>query len=225
HDLRTPLAVITGATSSLAEGAATLDLAVRVELAQTAYDEARRLNRLVGNLLDMTKLEAGALQVRKEWQPLEEVIGAALTRLDDRLRGRAVTTVLPPADQLVPLDSVLIEQVLINLLENAIKYTPPGSPIEISATTAGKIVTVTVADRGPGIPAGDEQRIFDKFYRAGTIDGGGGVGLGLTICRGIIEAHGGKIWAENRPGGGAAFHCTLLLEGTPPPTRVLDATW
>jgi two-component system sensor histidine kinase KdpD len=217
HDLRTPLAVISGATSSLVEGATMLEPATRVELAQTAYDEAERLNRLVGNLLDMTRLESGAVQVRKEWQPLEEVVGAALTRLDERLRDHPVTASLPPDGPLVPLDSVLIEQVLINLLENAIKYTPPGSPIEISATGARDAVTVTVADRGPGIPPGGVQRVFEKFYRARAGDGSGGVGLGLTICRGIVEAHGGRIWVENRPGGGAAFHFTLPLEGTPPP--------
>ena len=224
HDLRTPLAVIAGATSSLVEGATTLDPAVRVELAQTAYDEADRLNRLVGNLLDMTKLEAGALQVRKEWQPLEEVVGAALTRLDDRLHDRPLAAALPPDDPLVPLDSVLIEQVLINLLENALKYTPVNSPIELSATAASGVVTITVADRGPGIAPGDEQRIFDKFYRAQSANGGGGAGLGLTICRGIVEAHGGRIWAENRAGGGAAFHFTLPLEGTPP-TGAQDVPW
>jgi two-component system sensor histidine kinase KdpD len=225
HDLRTPLAVITGATSGLVEGAATLDSATRVELAQTAYEEATRLNRLVGNLLDMTKLESGALKVRKEWQPLEEVIGAALTRLDERLREHPVTTALPPDEPLVPLDSVLVEQVLINLLENAIKYTPPNSPIEVSAIRVGDVVTVTVADRGPGIPASDEQRIFDKFYRARTEHDHGGVGLGLTICRGIVEAHGGRFWDENQPGGGAAFHFTLPIEGTPPPAGALEVEW
>jgi two-component system, OmpR family, sensor histidine kinase KdpD len=217
HDLRTPLAVITGATSSLVEGATTLEPATRVELAQTAYEEAERLNRLVSNLLDMTRLESGALQVRKEWQPLEEVVGAALTRLDDRLRDHPVTASLPPDGPVAPLDSVLIEQVLINLLENAIKYTPPGSPIEISVMKARDAVTVTIADRGPGIPLGDEQRIFEKFYRARVGDGSGGVGLGLTICRGIVEAHGGRIWVENRAGSGAAFHFTLPVDGTPPP--------
>jgi two-component system sensor histidine kinase KdpD len=216
HDLRTPLAVITGATSSLVEGVTTLEPATRVELAQTAYDEAVRLNRLLGNLLDMTRLESGAVQVHKEWQPLEEVVGAALTRLDERLRDHPVTTALPPDLPLVPLDSVLIEQVLINLLENAIKYTPPGSSIELSATGARDAVTVTMADHGSGIPPGDVQRIFDKFYRARSGDGSGGVGLGLTICRGIVEAHGGRIWVENRPEGGAVFRFTLPLEGTPP---------
>jgi two-component system, OmpR family, sensor histidine kinase KdpD len=225
HDLRTPLAVITGATSSLIEGAKILDPATRVELAQTAYDEAERLNRLLGNLLDMTKLESGALQVRKEWQPLEEVVGAALTRMDDRLRDHPVTAALPSEGRLVPLDSVLIEQVLINLLENAIKYTPPGSPIELSASESDDGVTVTVADRGAGISPGDERRIFDKFYRARSGDGSGGVGLGLTICRGIVEAHGGRIWVENRAGGGAAFRFTLPLEGMLPPVIPNSGEW
>jgi len=216
HDLRTPLAVITGATSSLVEGATTLEPATRAELAQTAYDEAERLNRLVSNLLDMTKLESGALQVQKEWQPLEEVVGAALTRLDEQLRDHPLTTSLAPDLPLIPLDSVLIEQVLINLLENAIKYTPAGSPIEIAASAAPEAVTVEIADRGPGLPPGDEQRIFEKFYRARSADGRRGAGLGLTICRGIIVAHGGRIWAENRAGGGAIFRFTLPLDGIPP---------
>jgi two-component system sensor histidine kinase KdpD len=215
HDLRTPLAVITGATSSLQDGAM-LDPATRDELARTAYAEANRLNRLVGNLLDMTRIEAGGVQVQKEWQPLEEVVGAALTRLDTQLSNHLLTTALPADLPFVPLDSVLIEQVLVNLLENAIKYTPAGSPIEISASAMPDAVTVAVADRGPGLPPGDEQRIFEKFYRAPLTKDRSGVGLGLTICRGIIAAHNGRIWAENRPGGGAVFRFTLPLDGTPP---------
>jgi two-component system, OmpR family, sensor histidine kinase KdpD len=214
HDLRTPLAAITGALSGLREGGVTLDSATRADLIQMAYDEAEHLNRLVGNLLDMTRIESRGVQVQKEWQPLEEVIGAALTRLDQQLSDRPLTTALPPDLPLVPLDSVLIEQVLINLLENAIKYTPHDTPIEISATAAPDAVTVAVADRGPGIPPGDEQRIFEKFYR--VADAAGGVGLGLAICKGMVEAHGGRIWAENRPGGGALFRFTLPLDGTPP---------
>jgi len=215
HDLRTPLAVITGATSSLREGAA-LDPATRDELARTAYDQANQLNRLVGNLLDMTRVEAGGVQVQKEWQPIEEVVGAALTRLDTQLTDHPITTVFPADLPLVPLDSVLIEQVLVNLLENAITYTPAGSSIEISASALPDMVTVAVADRGPGIVAGDEQRIFEKFYRAPSATDRNGVGLGLAICRGIIVAHGGRIWAENRAGGGALFRFTLPLDGVPP---------
>jgi two-component system sensor histidine kinase KdpD len=163
----------------------------------------------------MTRLEAGAVQVHKEWHALEEIVGAALTRLNNRLQGHPVTTHIPADLPLVPLDSVLIEQVLVNLMENAVKYTPAGSPFEISASITDSYVTVQVADRGPGIPPGDEERIFDKFYRA-LPNGGGGVGLGLTVCRGIVQAHGGKIWAQNRDGGGAAFQFTLPLEGKPP---------
>ncbi|HEX9372991.1 MAG TPA: ATP-binding protein, partial [Roseiflexaceae bacterium] len=157
-----------------------------------------------------------AVQVQKEWQPIEEVVGAALTRLDDRLRDRPLTTALPADLPMVPLDGVLIEQVLINLLDNATKYTPPGSPIEISAFASPTEVTVEVADHGPGVPPGDERRVFEKFYRAASADGAGGAGLGLAICRGIVEAHGGRIWAANRPGGGAIFCFTLPLDGTPP---------
>jgi two-component system, OmpR family, sensor histidine kinase KdpD len=217
HDLRTPLAVITGAMTSLREGIATLDPATRDELIQTAYDEAERLNRLVGNLLHMTRIEAGAVQVQKEWQPLEEVVGAALSRLDDRLHDRPLATHLPPDLPLVPLDGVLIEQALINLLDNAIKYTPSGSPIDISARAARDAVAVEIADRGPGIPPGEEGRIFEKFYRIPqSADGTSGVGLGLAVCRGIVEAHGGRISAESRPGGGTLFRFTLPLDGTPP---------
>ncbi|MGA3121342.1 MAG: sensor histidine kinase KdpD [Polyangiaceae bacterium] len=211
HDLRTPLGVVTGATSALLEPGAPTDEATRRELLRTAHEEALRLNRLVANLLDMTRLEAGALKVHKEAQPLEEVVGAALNRMEDRLRGREVRTDLPADLPLVPLDPVFIEQVLINLLENATKYTPAASPLEIAARVAGSEVTVTVNDRGSGVPKADVERVFDKFYRAKQAEGGG-VGLGLTICRGIIAAHGGRMWVEDRPGGGASFRFTLPLE-------------
>src|SRR4029078_6492330 len=125
----------------------------------------------------------------------------------------------------VPLDSVLIEQVLINLLENALKYTPPNSPIDLLAPRTVDVVTGTVADRGPGIQPGGEQRIFDKFYRARAGHGSGGVGLGLTICRGIVEARGGGRSGANRPRWGAAFHFTLPIEGTPPPAGALEVEW
>jgi two-component system sensor histidine kinase KdpD len=213
HDLRTPLGVVTGATSALLEEHPPKDDATRRELLRTAHEESLRLNRLVANLLDMTRLEAGALKVQKEVQPLEEVIGAALNRVDDRLHGRAVHTDIPADLPLVPLDPVLLEQVLINLLENATKYSPAGSPIDIVAHARGPEVTVEVDDRGPGVKAADAERVFDKFYRAKEVEGGG-VGLGLTICRGIVSAHGGRIWVEERPGGGASFRFTLPLEAT-----------
>jgi two-component system sensor histidine kinase KdpD len=217
HDLRTPLAVMTGAASTLLED--TVDSATRRELTESILQEALRLNRLVRNLLDMTRLQAGALRVKKEWQPLEEVVGSALNRMEDALSGRAVETDLPPDLPLVPLDAVLIGQVLVNLLENALKYTPSGSPLEIRARQRAGGVEVIVADRGPGIPSGEEQRIFDKFYR---VSGGsaGGVGLGLAICRGIVMAHGGQLFVQNRAGGGAEFRFQLPIEGHAPPLEL-----
>jgi two-component system sensor histidine kinase KdpD len=211
HDLRTPLAVVTGATSALLAEHAPKDEASRRILLETAHREALRLNQLVSNLLDMARLEAGELKVRKELQPLEEVIGAALHRLEDRLRGREVETNIPADLPLVRFDPVLVEQVLINLLENATKYTPPGSPIDVTAVSRDGEVETEVADRGPGIAKDDTERVFEKFYRERTSEGGG-VGLGLTICRGMIRAHGGRIWVSNRPGGGASFRFTLPLD-------------
>jgi two-component system sensor histidine kinase KdpD len=216
HDLRTPLAAITGAASTLLEDAEGMPGPTRQELTETIYEEADRLNRLVRNLLDMTRLQSGAVKVIKEWHPLEEIVGAALSRLETRLTGRSVSTRLADGLPLVPLDGLLVEQVLVNLLENAVKYTPAGSAIDVSAWVADGAAVVEVADRGPGLPAGNEERVFEKFYRAESKEVSGGVGLGLTICRAIVSAHGGRIWAENRAGGGAAFRFTLPLEGTPP---------
>jgi two-component system sensor histidine kinase KdpD len=212
HDLRTPLAVITGTATTLTHEK--LDAAVRRDLAETIVQEAERLNRLVRNLLDMTRVEAGALTVHKEWQPVEEVIGSALGSVETILGARPVKTDLSP-DLVAPFDAVLIQQVLVNLLENAVKYAGADTPLTISARGRKREVEIVVADRGPGLPAGDEARIFEKFYRAEK-GKGGGVGLGLTICRGIVTAHGGRIWAVNRDGGGAAFHFTLPIEGEPP---------
>ena len=217
HDLRTPLAVVTGAASSLLEDQ--IDSATRRDLTETILQEAERLNRLVRNLLDMTRLQAGALRVKKEWQPLEEVLGSALNRMEAALTGRQVSTALPQDLLLVPIDAVLMEQVLVNLLENAVKYTPPGSPIELWARAFPGGVELGVADRGPGIARGEEQRIFDKFYR-GNAGQGGGVGLGLAICRGIVMAHGGQLSVENRPMGGAEFRIRLPITGQPPALRV-----
>jgi two-component system sensor histidine kinase KdpD len=216
HDLRTPLATITGAVSSLLEENDRLTPETRRELVESVAEEAGRLNRLVGNLLDMTRLESGALHVRKEWHSLEEVIGAALEHLGPRLADRAVEVNLPEELGLVPLDDVLMEQVMFNLVENAVKYTPPGSPIDIRADRIGASVWIEVADRGPGLPPGEEQRVFEKFYRTVEAQGRGGIGLGLSIARGIVEAHGGSMTAGNRLGGGAVFRFTLPVTGEPP---------
>lgn len=222
HDLRTPLAAIAGAVSSLFEGKVDFDPQTRKELIQSIHDEVMWMDRLVNNLLYMTRLEAGAVQMRKEPLPLEEVVGAALVRLEKKLSDRLITTHVPTDAPLVQMDGVLIEEVLINLLENATKYTPPGSPIEVSAVFEEEQVTIGVADRGPGIPSGEEQRIFDKFYRTGP-KRTRGVGLGLAICRGIVEAHGGRIWVENRPDGGAVFRFTLPVSGEQPRLEPEDA--
>ena len=212
HDLRTPLAVVTGAAATLLDPSAPTDPNERRELLQTIHEEGQRLNRLVRNLLDMTRLDAGAVLVKKELQPIEEVIGSALNRTSDTLKGREFTTHVPPDLPLVGLDATLIEQVLVNLLENASKHTPAGTPIDVAATARADEVEVEVADRGPGVPPEDTTRVFEKFYRAGRT--AGGVGLGLTICAGIVRAHGGRIWVESRPGGGASFRFALPLETT-----------
>jgi two-component system, OmpR family, sensor histidine kinase KdpD len=214
HDLRTPLAVITGSTSTLLHGGTGISEVTRQDLLKTVLEEAERLNRLIRNLLDMTRLESGAVKVKKEWLPLEELVGSALNRLDARLAGREVHVELARDLPLVPCDAVLIEQTLINLLENAAKYS--SGSIDISATGREAEIVVEVADRGPGIQAGQEQRVFEKFQRAGREGGPEGVGLGLTICRAIVSAHGGRIWVENRPDGGASFKFALPIEGTAP---------
>ena len=213
HDLRTPLAVITGAASTLLESQA-VDEATRRELVQTVLDESERLNRQIRNLLDMTRLESGAVTVKKEWLPVEEVVGVALNRLEVKLEGRVVHVALPADLPLVPVDAVLIEIVLTNLLENAVKYG--ADPIEINAFARDDELTLEVADRGPGIPRGEETRVFEKFHRAVREGSAAGVGLGLAICRAAIAAHSGRIWAENREGGGASFRFTLPIAGEPP---------
>jgi len=214
HDLRTPLTAVAGAVSTLIENEGSVDLKNRQELLHTIQEEATRLNGMIRNVLDLTRLESGAIMVHKEWQPLEEIIGAVLNRLGDRLVNRSIEVHLPADLPLIPFDALLIEQVLTNLIENVIKYSPPGSSVDVSAAPGPESVTVEVADRGPGIAPGDEERIFEKFARGHA--SGGGVGLGLAICQSIVNAHGGRIWVENRMGGGAVFKFTLPVEGQPP---------
>jgi two-component system sensor histidine kinase KdpD len=198
-------------------------VAARRELAQAIQEEADRLNRLVHNLLEMTRLESGGVRVRKDWHPLEEVVGSALARIEKHLGARRVDIDLAPGLPLVPLDPLLVEQVLINLLDNAVKYAPGDSPIRISAAVDGDAIVVTVADRGPGFAPGEETRVFDKFYRGEHAGTRSGAGLGLAIARGIVESHGGRITAEPRPGGGALFRFTLPLATPPPEVRPDDA--
>lgn len=212
HDLRTPLAIVTGAASALVD--ANVDASAKRELSETILQEGARLDRYVRNLLDMTRLEAGGLTLRREWHAIEDVLGGALGRVERLLADRQVTTSLPEAPTLVAIDALLVEQVLVNLLENAVKHTPAGTPIQLAVRARDGEVEVVVADAGPGVPAEARERVFEKFQRA-TPDPGG-AGLGLAICKGIVTAHGGRIWVEPRDGGGAAFHFTLPVVGDPP---------
>jgi two-component system sensor histidine kinase KdpD len=214
RDMRTPLASMEGAASRLLQEEQ-LDPNTRRELATMIVQESHQMGRLVANLLNMIRLESGALQVQKEWQLLSDVFGVALLRAEEQLAAHPITTHFAPDLPLVPVDEILLEQVFVNLLDNAAKHTPPGTPIEVSAEARGREVIVSVADRGPGLPAGEEEEVFRKFYRSGA--GSGGIGLGLAIVRGIVTAHGGRVWAENRAGGGAVFRVSLPITGTPPP--------
>jgi two-component system sensor histidine kinase KdpD len=212
HDLRTPLVSVTGALSSLAEGGPAMDTEIRQSLVETALEEADRMNRLVGNLLNMTRLEAGALQVVKQPGDVQDTIGTALENLKERLRDRRVSVNVPEDTPLVPMDFVLVVQVLVNLIDNSLKYSSPDTVVEILAKQANGEVFIQVRDRGVGIPAGDLEHIFDKFYRVQRPENISGTGLGLSISKGIVEAHGGRIWAENRPGGGTVVTFALPLE-------------
>jgi two-component system sensor histidine kinase KdpD len=216
HDLRTPLATIVGSASALAEDDGKLKPKDRVELSRAIYDEARRMSNLVSNILDMARLDAGMIQLHKDWYPVEEIIGTVLTRFSKQMAGRNVKVVLPPGIPLVYCDAVMIEQVLTNLLENALRYTPAGSPLEITADVSADKVEISLADHGPGIPEGLENRLFEKFYRLRDETAQSGVGLGLPICRAIVAVHGGSIRAHNRPEGGAIFTFTLPLDQPPP---------
>ncbi len=212
HDLRTPLTTITGASSALLDNDTVLSDDARRELAESIYDESERLNRLVANLLDMTRLEAGALRPNIELNSIEEMVGVVLNRMNRQLQHHSLVARLPNDLPLVPCDGLLVEQLLTNLIENAIKWTPAETEVELSARVVGGDLQIEVADRGPGFAAGEEQRIFEKFYRSLASQRRAGVGLGLPICRAIAILHGGKIWAENRPGGGAMFRFTLPLK-------------
>jgi two-component system, OmpR family, sensor histidine kinase KdpD len=215
HDLRTPLTSIKAAASSLLQNDVQWDEETRRGFAQTIEQEADRLNRLVSNLLDMSRIEEGALKPEKELYSLKTLIYDVLARMEPLLRGRVVRTYMPDDLLLVELDYVQIDEVLTNLLENAVRYTPAGSPIEVSAHIKGKEAILSVADRGPGVPTADLERIFDKFYRVQDQNGRRqgrhptGTGLGLAVSKGIVEAHGGRIWAELREGGGLVIFVVL----------------
>src|SRR5579883_507136 len=215
HDLRTPLTSIKAAASSLLQEDVQWSEEERRSFAAAIVREADRLNRLVGNLLDMSRIEGGALKPEKEWYPFDELVHDVLDHLQGLLQERRVDTFIPDDLPPVELDYLQMDQVLTNLIENAVRYTPARSPIEIRVEVRDQHLWVSIADYGPGIPPGDLERIFDKFYRVLSTKRRGtstmGTGLGLAVCRGLVEAHGGRIWAENRAEGGAIFYFTLPL--------------
>lgn len=211
HDLRTPLASIIGAVTGLLEGDSIYSPAARCDLLQTIHQGAVRMNRFVSNLLDMARLESGMLQLKKEWCDIEDIIGVAVSRMGEALAKRPLKTKIEPELPLIQADFALIEQVLINLLDNALKYSEPGSKISISARRSGKQLAIMVADRGQQVPAEDLGKIFDKFYRLKSPLQVSGTGLGLAICKELIEAHGGKIWATNNSNGGVSITFVLPL--------------
>lgn len=212
HDLRTPLAAITGAATTLKDGTMKLPESERRALLDSIEEGSARLERLISNLLDMTRLDSGTVVPRREWVPLDEVVGAALARVERLLGDRPVRVEVASQTPPLHVDPVLFEQVFVNLLENAAKFTPAGAPIDVEARSQDWAVVITVKDRGPGIPAGQEEKVFDPFVHGAA---GHGAGLGLAIVRSIVKVHGGTVWATRREGGGACFTITLPQE--PPP--------
>ncbi|MFZ6645707.1 two-component system sensor histidine kinase KdpD [Undibacterium sp. TJN25] len=221
HDLRTPLTSLVGISESLAMSKPPLSTAQQ-QMAQALHDETLRMSALVANLLDMARIQSGEVKLNLQWQPFEEVVGSALRASGSQLTAHQIITRLDRDLPLISFDAVLIERVLCNLLENAAKYTPPGSRITVSAETSGSLINVMVYDNGPGLPPGREEAIFEKFTRGERESAKPGVGLGLAICRAIIEAHHGSIQAGLSPEGGACIVFSLPL-GTPPAMLDLDA--
>jgi two-component system sensor histidine kinase KdpD len=214
HDLRTPLTVLVGLAESLALTKPPLSPA-QLETTDAIQDEARRMSTLVSNLLDMARIESGEVKLNLQWQPLEEVVGSALNATHAMLKQHRVEVHIPWDLPLVRFDALLIERVLVNLLENASKYTPPGTTVTLSAEVVADRLSVSVSDDGPGLASGREEAVFQKFTRGERESATPGVGLGLSICRAIVESHQGKIVAANGPRGGARFTFTLPL-GNPP---------
>jgi two-component system sensor histidine kinase KdpD len=211
HDLRTPLVSITGALTSLLDNNSNLSDAAQKEILETAREESDRLNRLVGNLLDMTRMEAGALKIFRKPCELRDVLGVSLEQLKEKTASRSIDMNIPRGFPEVPMDFSFMTKVFLNLIDNAIKYSPSGMPIAIKAAELKDRVMIEIKDHGLGIPEGDLKRVFDKFYRVERPEQITGTGLGLSICKGIIEAHGGQIAAQNNPDKGVTFTITLPL--------------
>lgn len=211
HDLRTPLASITASASSLLEEGVPFSDEQRRELLQTILEESERLNRLVANLMDLSRLRAGAMAPAREPVLLEDLISSVVRRLKHLLGRRDVRIRVREGVPLVPVDVVQMDQVLTNLLENAVRYSPPSGEIAISAVRWQNFVEIRVSDRGPGIPAEERARVFEEFYRKDVDGRRGGTGLGLAIARAVVVAHGGSIGIEETPGGGATVVLRLPL--------------
>jgi two-component system sensor histidine kinase KdpD len=225
HELRTPLSTIKAAVTSLRSGEVGWDSGARAELLAAIDEESDHLNLLVGNLLDMSRLESGALRPQRGWNLLSEIVGGVLQRLRRLSEGYRIEVDLPEDLPMAPVDYVQMEQVFTNLLSNSLKYAPPGSVIRIQARPqAESALLVQVTNQGPPVPEEHLDRIFDKFYRITAAERVSGIGLGLSICKGIVEAHGGRIWAENLDGG-IAFKFTLPLDwdGVQPPPMEIEA--
>jgi len=215
HDLRTPLAVITGASTALNDPDVKLEPEARAQLVRSIETKATEMSELISNVLDLMRFEAGEVHLRRDWQGIDDLVGTALARLDGRFGDRRVEVVLPADLPEVCVDAPLVTQVFVNLLENAIKHTPPGTRIGVCGKLDGAFVSVVVEDSGSGLPVGDPERLFAKFQRGREESNAGGAGLGLAICKAIVYAHGGHIRAMQRAGGGARFEFTLPLEPAP----------
>lgn len=215
HDLRTPLATITGAAGALLAPGPHLTEGGRHDLVRAIREEGDRLGRLVTNLLDFARVGSGGYVARREWFPIDEIVGSALERVRPRLAGRDVRLDLPDAILEVRVDGLLFEQVVVNVLENAAKHTPDGSPVDVVVRADAREVLVEVLDRGEGLASAELDRVFDAYRRGESSRDAEGTGLGLALCRAIVHAHGGRIWAENRDGGGAAFRVALPREEAP----------
>jgi two-component system sensor histidine kinase KdpD len=213
HDLRTPLASIKASATSLLDESVTWDVATRRDLLTAIDEETDRLALMVSNLLDLSRIEGGALRPQKAWYDLDELIADVRSRLEARTTNHPLTAEIEPDLPLLRFDYVEIAQVLVNLIENALTYTPVGTAITIGAKRVDGAVEISVHDEGPGIPLERQARIFEKFFRArvGTVPMG--TGIGLAISKGLVEAHGGKIGVESAPGAGTTFRFTLPLPG------------
>ncbi len=221
HDLRTPLATIAVTVSSLLDESGETDVASKREILQTVVDESNRVSRQVENLLDMARLNSGTIALSRDWHVFEELIGIALERMHRELDGYGVRVKIADDFPLLLATEHLLEQVFVNLLDNAVRYTPKGSQIEISAVRVAERAEIRIADNGPGLPPGTEKKVFEQFFRGSShvADGRRGIGLGLTFCRRIVEAHGGQMRAVNRQAGGAEFVISL-----PCPDKKIEGT-